>query len=345
MNKQDAFQELEQLNKTENYNGVYAVVSGSKVLFQNMAGYANPITKEPFTEHTSLGLGSVTKQFTATSILKLKEEGRVDIDALLSKYVPEYKFADQVTLRQMLNMDSGIPDYTAILIPQLMEVEKAAGSSPDRININLNRAVGEDISFDQIIELINGQGLDFEPGSKFTYCNTNYALLSHIVEKVSGESFAEFVKRTIFNPLDMNDSSVGTKTSDADSFVFIDGQYESFGRGNHFAGDGSVVLSLNDFEKWAQAIINQTLLTPESVAESFDIQHDGSYGMGWMKSDDWYWHSGHIVGFWSDIYLSPDRKIATIFLHNVTSTDLKPEMHWMDSIKQWHTNYLKVLTD
>ena len=295
--------------------------------------------RQPFTTHTRAGLGSLTKQFTATAILQLVEAGNIELDRPLSDYLHDYKFSNQITIRQLLNMDSGIPDYTDLVSAQLETTAKSSILSEAETEVMIRKALGRDIPFEQILNTINAQPLDFKPGSQFAYSNTNYAILSTIIERITNMSYASYIQKHILNPLSMSDTKIGTETSSADSYTYQDNVPVNLGKGNHQLGDGCMVTNLIDFKKWATAVMAGKLLTPANWQMCFDLQH-GKYGIGWMKINSWYWHSGEILGYWSDFFMSPNRDLAMVWLYNVSPAGDETDV-WLEATDDWRERFLQ----
>jgi CubicO group peptidase (beta-lactamase class C family) len=128
-------------------------------------------------------IGSITKQFTAASILQLQEAGKLHIDEPLSRYLPDAPHAGEVTLRQLLTHTSGLHDYL---------------DGPREL---MDQIVPKPISYDELIARVASRPLDFPPGSRWSYSNTGYLLLGRVIEAVSGETYRDYLKHHILDPL------------------------------------------------------------------------------------------------------------------------------------------------
>ncbi|HAT55045.1 MAG TPA: hypothetical protein DCW31_07395, partial [Lactobacillus sp.] len=274
------FSEIDQLNEQEHFNGAMALVTPNETLFEKTYGLADFDSQTPFTVDTTSALGSVTKQFTAVALLKLVEAGKLNLDETLATFLPKYSHAHEVTIRQMLNMASGIPDYTDVLIDKMIADAKQNGLSKVAGNVKVGKEMGADFPISQILDLINPLPLEFVPSSKFTYSNSNYALLTQVLEIVSQTDYATFVQTHILNPEHLTHTFSGTEKADAISYVTLENHRYSLGKGNHQLGDGSLVTNIRDFELWAQAILNGHLPSKQSWSTVFNIQQDG-YALGW----------------------------------------------------------------
>jgi CubicO group peptidase (beta-lactamase class C family) len=166
------------------------VIQDGRVLYEKGNGMADLQTRKPINPTTVFDIASVSKQFTAMAVMILVERGSLNYADTLSKFYPEFPpYARQVTIRHLLNQTSGIIDYTL----QWGESKKLKGNTP-RTSENVVRF------------LARQQRLEFNPGLRWEYSNSNYVILAQIVSKVAGESFPQFVKRNIFQPSGMNDS-------------------------------------------------------------------------------------------------------------------------------------------
>jgi CubicO group peptidase (beta-lactamase class C family) len=179
---------LNSLIKPDDPGLAVLVAQNGKILFEKGYGLADREHHLPVVPETTFRIGPVTLQFTAAAILKLQEEGKLNVDDKLSKYVPDFPRGDEVTLRQLLTHTSGIHDYA-----------DDADFLGDAINATTTDAlIGEMKKFPN----------NFDPGAKWRYDNSGYVLLGCIVEKVSGQSYGDFLRENFFQPLGMTDTGV-----------------------------------------------------------------------------------------------------------------------------------------
>jgi len=259
--------------------------------------------------HTNYRLASVTKQFTAASILLLAEDGKLSLDDPVRRWLPSLPAAaDAVTLRQLLSHTSGLLDYE------------------DYVPADFQGQL-HDIDVLRILE-----GLDrtyFAPGSDYRYSNSGYALLALVVGKASGSDFASFLHERIFQPLGMRDTvahqnGVDTVSDRAWGYSLADGGWTRTDQSQTSAvlGDGGIYSSIDDLARWDAALYDDRLLRPESLALMFspatttdepDVPH---YGMGWRLNGDSVWHSGESIGFRNAIVRWPGQKLTVIVLSN-----------------------------
>ena len=160
------------------------------MIYKKSFGIANEETKQPLNENSIFEIASITKQFTAMAIMMLNEKGKLNLDDDISKFIPELAFYKGITIRHLLNHTSGLPDYME-LFEKIFDKSKIA-TNKDIISIFAQRQ----------------PKVLFTPNSKHDYCNTGYALLASIIEKVSGETYPNFLQKAIFKPLGMKNTFV-----------------------------------------------------------------------------------------------------------------------------------------
>lgn len=273
------------------------------------------------------GAGSITKQFTATAILMLQEEGKLSIDDPVAKYLPELTRANEVTLRQLLSHTSGYQDYYAqdyTLLPMQQPTTPQA-----------------------ILNKWGKKPLDFDPGTQWQYSNTGFVILGQIIQKVTGEPFFSFLNQHIFTPLGMQ--SIGNLDkhdlgpNDALGFMRYalgpprpavpDGS-------NWMFGAGDLCLTAEDLAKWDIGFMNQTLLQPAGYKEmttSIKLKDgtDSHYGLGvFIRSTSGadgqkhrlIEHSGEVSGFRSENYIFPEDKVAVAVLTNAEYSNASREV-------------------
>ncbi len=164
--------------------GSLLIMRNGKIEYEKAYGFADVENKIPNTVSTVFQIGSVSKEMTAAAILMLVEQGKLSLDDTLTKFIPDFiEPANKVTIKNLLIHNSGIPNYTEIQDPPFSWESKN--------------------SLEDIINLIKNRNFEFQPGEKFKYDNSGYAILAYIIEKVSGLSFSQFMKQNIFLPLGM----------------------------------------------------------------------------------------------------------------------------------------------
>ena len=277
-------------DKLDDINGIVYITHGGELIYSHCNGKdecGNELTVD-----TPMYVGSLSKQFCATAIMILKEQGKLSVDDTLEKYFPEFKNGKDVTIKNLLTMRSGISDM----------VEESEGFLNDKTDSE-NAAI--------ILEWILNQTLTFEPDSTYEYSNTNYFLLSQIVEKVSGQPYNDFVRENIFEPLKMNQSGFVTEVKDND-FFSNSLTYDTFYYNDeHLAfGAGDIVTTAPDIDKWMTGLQSSKVITDESYREMIeDYSPDTGlhYGYGiqgmYKKGKG---HTGHIGDYYAIDYFSED---------------------------------------
>lgn len=234
------------------FNGTVLVVKAGKIVHKRGYGMANMEWDIPNQPETKFRIGSVTKQFTATLIMQLVEEGKVKLDAKMTEYLKDYRkdTGDKVTIHQLLNHTSGIPSYT---------------------NGKFFREDSRDpYSVDDFVKKFSSGDLEFEPGSKFAYNNSGYFLLGAIVEKVTGKTYAEVLTERILKPLGMNDTGYDTHgpllKKRARGYQKTPGGFENapyLDMGLPYAA-GSMYSTIDDLYKWDRSLYGTKILSEKS---------------------------------------------------------------------------------
>jgi CubicO group peptidase (beta-lactamase class C family) len=271
-------------------------------------GLADLETGTPATPETNYRLASVTKQFTAASILLLAEDDRLTLDDRGHQWLPSLaKAAETVTIRHLLTHTSGLIDYEDV-VPEIFAAQ-------------LHDA--------DVLRLLETQDRTyFRPGTGYRYSNSGYALLALIVQRASGQTFATFLRERIFDPLAMfNTVAYEEGVSTVNNRAF--GYTEEAGRWNRtdqdqtsaVLGDGGIYSSIDDLAKWDAALYDGRLLQPSSLRAAFTpATHTDDpeieYGYGWRITGETLWHSGETVGFRNVIVRYPKRHMTVVVLTN-----------------------------
>lgn len=292
-----------------------AVVKEGKILKAQGYGVANVETATPATENTVYQLASVTKQFTATAIMMLVEEGKIHLDDKITNLLPDLPAAwDAVTVRHLLNHTSGIKSYTNIR--------------------DFDKTVRKDYTQRELLALVTKEPMEFAPGEKWNYNNTGFVLLGMLIEKVTGKSYGEFLEERIFKPLGM------TKTRVNDLQVIIPNRAHgySWGREGLRNGEyvsptqpfsaGALASTVSDMAKWDAALYSDKLVKTSTLDQMWTatpLTKGGmaGYGFGWevgmMNGHRQISHGGGIPGFSTYISRFVDDKLTIIVLANSDS--------------------------
>jgi D-alanyl-D-alanine carboxypeptidase len=289
------------------FSGAVLVAANGRPVLRRGVGLADRELGVAATPEMKFRIGSITKQFTATAILQLQEAGKLSVDDPISKYYRDAPAAwSKITLRHLLTHTSGIPSYTGL--PGFFEREARLPHTPE-----------------ELIRLTRDKPLEFEPGSQYAYDNSGYILLGYVVEKVSGQPYADYLAQHVFGPLHMTGS--GYDRSD----TVIPGRVPGYQHGADgfknapfldmsvpFAA-GSLYSTVDDLLAWDQALYAARPLKPESLKAMFtDYGHH--YGFGFVIDRKWdqdrIWHNGGINGFTASFQRYPKARVTAIALAN-----------------------------
>ena len=300
-------------------HGNFAATHNGQLLFNTAAGYADREKGIPYNTETRTYVASVTKQFTAAAVMMLQEKGLLDIDDKLEKYVPEYRYADRMTLRQMLNMTSGIPNELSVIGERLRKRRAEFDMTDADFERMVSRAMApEKCTPADFLEIVNAEPMSFEPGERFEYSDTNYMLLGDIVARVTGIEYSEFMRRNIFEPLGMNSTVIGADNSEAPSYAEYGGSIYNMGYAHFTTGEGSICTNARELCLWLDAVLKGRFISRESWDECFRLVHD-AYGFGWHKNGGWYLHGGGDLGYSSMVWIHPGKQVAIAGAMNVNA--------------------------
>ncbi len=323
---------FQKLSSSKEFNGNVLIAEKGKVIYKNSFGLANETSKEKLNENSIFELASVSKQFTAFAIVILKEKGKLKYDDKIGEILPQLSFYKNITVRNLLNHTSGLPDYMKILDSLLID-----DTWDNKTKIANNKDILD--AYEKY-----KPSLLFEPNEKWEYSNTGYAILASIIEKVSGKSYAEFLKTEIFEPLNMNNTFVYTRRlkpqnikNYAFGYVYSDSlktnQLPDSIKGLEYVhtldgivGDGAVNSTINDLLKWDRSLYTNKLVSKNGIDEIFKnaILNNGTktgYGFGWKLEDNGLfgklsYHSGSWPGYRTYIERHIDNDILIVMLQN-----------------------------
>ena len=292
------------------------VVRDGVPLLRASYGLANLEEKIAVTPATNYRLASVTKQFTAASILLLAQDGRLALDDPIRKWLPSLPETDNaITIHHLLTHTGGLIDYEDIM--------------PDAGNGDPVTDFSRQLRDADVLHLLEKeQRLYFAPGTNYRYSNGGYSMLALIVERASGQSFQAFLHARIFEPLGMHDTLAyvveGPPVPNrAYGYTPVDGHWRRTDQSLTSAvlGDGGIYSSIDDLAKWDAALYDNRLLSDASRKLAFtpwtktdDAQVD--YGFGWRITGETLWHSGESIAFRNVIVRYPRRHLSVIVLTN-----------------------------
>jgi len=303
----------EHLRRQEITGAAVAVYQDGKLLDLKTYGLRDVAKKLPVDADTRFEIGSVTKQFTAAAIMQLQEQGKLSIDDPLAKYLPSFPHAKDVTLRQLLNQTSGLPDYTN-------QPDIATLMSTTDANANVVAYVAKP--------------LDFAPGTKWEYSNTNYWVLGKVVAAVSGTSYEGYVREHIFKPAGMTHSGFVSDEATTDDFAI---PYWHGAKNNGPAepappmleswpfAAGGIISTVGDLAAWDMALESGKIVSHESYVAMSSPGHlaDGKptnygFGLGIGKTDghERIGHGGGTPGSLAENATYPSDHLIVVVLEN-----------------------------
>jgi len=296
------------------------VTKNGKEIYSKGFGMANLELNVPMKPEMIFRLGSITKQFTAVSILLLEEQGKLSVKDDICKYLSEYPTHDDIiTIENLLTHTSGIPSFTSF--PNSFEIEQMK------------------LTTTELLDLFKDKPLDFKPGERFSYSNSGYAVLGAIIESVSKMSYEEFIETKIFEKLGMKNSSYDHPEEvvknkilgyNKDSLEYKKADYMTMCA--PFSA-GALRSNVNDLAIWNKAIHEGQLISIENLSRAFmpfklNSEELSNYGFGWSSNSflehQLYHHGGGIFGFLTSGFYFPEEDLYVAVLSNNTSSN--PEL-------------------
>ncbi len=355
------------LHEQSQFNGNVLIIQKGEEILKKSYGLANRTTKKALNENSIFELASLSKQFTAAGIILLHREGKLSYTDKLTKYFPELTFCKDVSIKNLLNHSSGIPEYFGLMM-KYGDQSKIANNK-DVIQMLYNKV----------------DSLDFYPSDQFNYSNTNYLLLASIIEKIEKKSYSDFMKAAIFEPLGMENTFIYNrryqprsipnyadgyvlgarqKVSLPDSLEYYD--YVTYLDG--IVGDGMVNSTINDLRIWDQSLRRHAFIQQDELdcLQTLDTLNNGAvntYSFGWnVKKKDHainMSHSGSWPGYVTyisrdvhadnlivilqnfDEIVLPVKAIREVLNDEPISTTYKKEIQLSNSVlKQYTGTYL-----
>jgi D-alanyl-D-alanine carboxypeptidase len=294
------------------FSGTILVARRGEVL-KRAFGFGNREWNDPNTADTIFKIGSLTKQFTATGLLILVDEGKIALDDRLCAYLDDCPSAwAAITIRQLLNHSSGIPDF--VRLPGVRE------------------RFTQPMKLSDTIALLERQPLDFAPGSEARYGNSGFLIAAWLIERLSGIPYDRFIAERIYRPLGMTRSGYAFDAPilarRARGYVIHDGQFENAPYIDMSVpiGAGSQYSTIEDLYRWDRALASRKLLSPESYRAMF-ARGLGEYSLGWEVTTEngrrVIQHNGDINGFGAFIARYPDADAVIIILTNTEGTKVR----------------------
>ncbi|RXZ02262.1 serine hydrolase domain-containing protein [Fictibacillus sp. S7] len=313
MNKSEIISYLTQymrnLDNFDHFNGCVLAAYQGEVLLSKGYGTANRTFEVPNSPSTRYPIGSLTKSFTAAAILRLEEQGLLNMEDSVEWHLPGCSSLINVTLHHLLSNTSGIPDFAA---------------QPDYWEKHMRLPA----TVSQLIERIVNQPLHFEPGSQYSYSNSNYIILTAIIETVSGQSYSSFIQKEWLKPLGLHDSGVldgRTIVKNLATGYSIDKMiiYSEYIDMSFPLGAYGMYSTVKDLFTWTEALFSGRMLTERSL-KKMCTPYKGKYGYGWgfdkLSEREVVCHFGDVNGFCSEMLRSLDGDVTVIVLSNFNIT-------------------------
>ncbi|MDI9258176.1 serine hydrolase domain-containing protein [Flavobacterium sedimenticola] len=291
--------------------GVVLIAEKGKITYEKAFGLAQIELNVPMKTDMVFEIGSITKQFTAVALLQLVEQHKIQLNDPIIKYFPDFpNHCKDITIHHLLNHTSGLNNFTS----------EDSWSDVWRLDLPLSKT----------IDLFINKPLAFQPGEKFSYCNSGYIILGALIEKISGESYANYLQKNIFDPLEMKDTYFGSRSklikNRAHGYQknkeYINAEYVTFSQ-THAAG--ALMSTTHDLLKWYTALYNHKVITPKSLALATTNYKTNTgeptyYGYGWFINEinglQTVEHGGGIFGFLTYAMYLPTEGILIIVLTN-----------------------------
>jgi len=289
----------------QNFQGAVLVGNDKKIIFAKGYGVCDKDSKElqPIGLNTTFETGSITKQMTAAAIMQLVQKKKISLDDNISRFFPDYQHGNEITVRMLLNMRSGLTDH----------INSGDDFFPASIyrHIEKNQLSSKPLDKNIVLTYFYDAPLIATPDSTYFYCNTNYYLLSKIIEQVSGKTFEEYMEKNILVPCGMKNSNIEFQHTDTKGYDYR-GRYYSI-PASLAQGCGDLNSSVVDLYKWNLNFANGKIVRKKSFKQMIDTE---SYGFGVYRRDNSIFHAGTTNVFNSYNYYNLDNKLSVIILIN-----------------------------
>ena len=309
-----------QFLKRDEPGGAVIVVKDGNVIFRKAYGMANLELGVKMEPEMVFAIGSLTKQFTAAATVLLAEQGQLSLADHLEKYFPDFPGAGQVQIKHLLTHSSGIKDYIPLR--------------------DFSSRMREDLSNAEVLEIVKREPLEFLPGEKSSYSNSNYALIGAVIEKITGQSFEQFLRVNILLPLELHHTGLLDNTKVVPGLV---NGYELIGSQIRKAGimsysylhaAGGMYSNIDDLAKWTEALFGGRIISRASLSEcltplKLNDGNSSGVGTGWfldtLYGKPYVYHGGGIYGFVNHTLSLPDQALYVAVLRNYInrSTDTR----------------------
>jgi D-alanyl-D-alanine carboxypeptidase len=294
------FQELE---NAEKFMGSVAIFENGKIIYEKAIGFSEIETKIKPNKNTKYRIGSISKSFTSVLVLKAVEEKKLTLDSKLNVFFPFIKNADKISISNLLNHRSGIHNFT---------------NDPTYFDWNTQKK-----SEAEMLKIIENGGSDFEPNSKSEYSNSNYVLLSFILEKIYKKSYSTLLTEKIVKPIGLKNTFVGgeinIKNNECYSYkYFTNWEKQTETDMTIPMGAGNIISTPSDLMKFAEALFDGKIISAQSIELMKTTTDNYGFGLFKMSFDDKisYGHTGSIDEFSSIYQYFINEKVGFAFTSN-----------------------------
>lgn len=305
--------ELQKLLKPDEPGAAVLITQNNKIIFEEYYGMANLAKKEKLHSDHMMGIASMSKQFEGMAVLILAEDGKLNLEENIKTYFPDLSIGKRdITIKQLLTHTSGLPELTQ--------------NNEFMNNLNVKRSV------DDIIDIAFSEDFRHEPGEKYQYCNTGYTIVVKLIEKLSGMSYAEFLKQSIFKPLGMKNTYSCDYQTDAfnavkrytpDSTGFKEALNMDF---SNLIGGGGIVSNVTDMTKWANALLTgenlpknyKDMWVPALLNNGQSTEYGLGVGISEHKGHVFYYHPGMGSGMNAVNLIFPEENLSITVIRNMS---------------------------
>ena len=295
--------------KSKKFRGTVYFKLGNDFEFIGTNGFANKDKHRNNSTNTCYRVASITKQFTAAAIMQLVEQEKINLDDTINKYYPSYKYGSKITVKNLLNMTSGLKDY----INTDGEINEGTYTY-DYLEYKVTADNSAKENKKAIMDWIFKQELNFEPDSQFMYSNSSYYLLGDIIEKASGKLYEEYITDNLLKPVGMKSSGIKANDKLAVGYQDIYDSEWTLYPGVCYSAAG-LISNVPDLLKWIDGLCSYTVISEESF-EQMTTPYKGGYGYGFFISDEIISHSGKIDMYNSQLAFTKSQNQICIMLSN-----------------------------
>ncbi len=310
--------------KKHKFEGIVYLTQNGSVVYESATGKDEKGNN--LTVGSNMYIASISKQFYATAIMILKEQGKLSVDDTIDKYFPEYQYGKDITIKNLLSMRSGIVD-------------------PLNTESDFFYEFTSKLTTENLLDWIFNQPLRFEPDTGGEYSNMNYVLLACIIEQVSGQNHQDFIRENIFEPLGMSNTGFISEVRDNPEWALdnnklippeLDGGFTSEDLIPLVNGAGNISSNAYDLDKWMTGLVSGKLISRESYQEMTDDytpEHSISYGYGLQKMHSGVGHTGSLTPYTSINYINEKYGYNLFIINNVDNKKLDELMSSL--LKDW----------